>query len=1494
MLLVLGSGGSQVDEVDDSRKTLAFIVAEMLRYFDEFCRQRPRLGSGVALAAPAAAPARTLQAEADYQKSRGPDSPEWSRPQLAVYVIHNKVRPKEAVIDPEVFPLRYFPGENTPNFWHIYPWDAPEISSHTAIAEAQAGAGWVEPRGQGLHDRSTHPPSDTALCSHPPPHASYPVPAVHHHRYWHQCPGRLAAVCPDALPLPVLGCSSGLSRAMREHYFRERPAELALAMQASSGLLPTHAASAAVHYADGGSTAAPVSVVSTTTPRLTPLQSAGGKPVSALTSALSGPVPPQQGEAAAGEGAVEPLPEAAMPRVSSGVWRASPDGMYFNMGPVPPGLEPRKHLRPDLTDSQVKQAVQREVDVLQLGGWGDSELERFAALLAPKPPDAAGRVAVEPISMRRAFWGKAGPRGFPHLAVAASRLLGVHATSAASERNWSAWGRLFTSARTRLTLERAKMLIYIKANAGLGARHNTEAQLLARMGEQRKDYEAGDAARERDEIFTGSSNDTSSAASETSFDCLESCGNFHKTTPSTLANAMDIKREVQRRGEAHLDPRVKELETDIKPTEHRLVRALNAELEEELKELERKLDAGRAALEKTGDLLCNLKLEVIERVLRDMDEQEAAEEVVPSKADCALLDRVCVGVLPHGCCLDLVEDLGREPAPKAQGLVGPTELLPTAAIWTSSTQPSTTTPPAAPPTPRAAVTGAGPDASPASSSPSNCAPKQHKTALHNSLMSIRLLKTFSALIDYVADDYIIIVTHSKDAWMEVEERKGQHCWAMFEGLDDTGYRRMMAAATALDQFFNCTPDGRVSDDELRIRQVLVGDQGGQLRAQEEAAASCVSWMTPEAQVELRAALDRETALNDAQRDTLQQAAARSFTLMQGPPGTGKSAALVSMVKALCRVFHCPTVLSDRPFMDLTGLWCANATKAKIQRVIAGHLEDDSELEHDAAMGAAEPCAAALLAALEEVKSNPPIPYKATNQQNMRIMVAAESNAAVDRLLAGLVDDRNFTGYTVTAPRLAQYSLEVKKSEHKLVVAVRQLKLAFSKGNSSRAEQDEAVDLVSRTLRWVATENEEEAAKAIKAAKQCTKTKENKLHEMGRMMEQLAAFDIVIRAHVVVGTCVALGELRKTQHRDLTLVCPIVLCDEAAQSSECASMVPLTLGAEWVLMAGDTKQLCPVLKSTTARSALRLYSSGGSLYGRLQAAGVMEGTLVMQYRMHPVLREFPSNTFYGGRLVEDPQHMPAMDLPKLGDKYPVAFFDLAGRQERGNLDARGPQSWRNEEEASVALRLMLLVASDPAVASIAILTPYTAQCSTINSLLDGEEAQALFAQYRERGIFNASACRAYTVDGYQGQEADVVILTTVRTSGSLGHVADPRRLNVAITRAKRGLLIVGCAAALSSEVEVLMSKQNYRTVNYWPRFIDHIKAKGGFVKEDQVQDKLKFHITLPMCLCTLEDDRRQSQNVHDYQQMTLMTRKHKGSRVPAPAPALMPAPIQAQA
>uniref|UniRef100_A0A7S0WU72 Phosphoribosyltransferase domain-containing protein n=1 Tax=Chlamydomonas leiostraca TaxID=1034604 RepID=A0A7S0WU72_9CHLO len=209
-----------VDEVDDSRKTLAFLVADMLRYFEE--------------------------AGAAYARSAKPGDAPWVTPQLAAFVIHNKVRPKEAAIDARVYPAHYFVAEHTPNLWHVYPWDAPDISQHTAIAHAQ------------------------------------------------------------------------------EHYFREKPAELHMAMAASSGMAPAAAVSAVTHYADGGSTQAPAL--------------AGGEnghgaansgARSALTAALHNGGP---------DGAAQPQ---GIPKVGSGVWRSEPDGMYFNMGFIPNGLEPR-------------------------------------------------------------------------------------------------------------------------------------------------------------------------------------------------------------------------------------------------------------------------------------------------------------------------------------------------------------------------------------------------------------------------------------------------------------------------------------------------------------------------------------------------------------------------------------------------------------------------------------------------------------------------------------------------------------------------------------------------------------------------------------------------------------------------------------------------------------------------------------------------------------------------------------------------------------------------------------------------------------------------------------------------------------------------------------------------------------------------------------------------------------------------------------------------
>ncbi|KAJ9505751.1 hypothetical protein QJQ45_029258, partial [Haematococcus lacustris] len=142
-----------------------------------------------------------------------------------------------------------------------------------------------------------------------------------------------------------------------------------------------------------------------------------------------------------------------------------------------------KHLLPGQTAAQVQAAVALEVTRLQVCGWKDDKVAMAAALFPPGPPNASGEMVVEAVAARRNFWRKAA-NNFPLLAAAACKLLAVHVTSAASERNWSAWGRLYTAARNRLGMERAKKLIFIKANADCnGCNGGADAELLALMGE---------------------------------------------------------------------------------------------------------------------------------------------------------------------------------------------------------------------------------------------------------------------------------------------------------------------------------------------------------------------------------------------------------------------------------------------------------------------------------------------------------------------------------------------------------------------------------------------------------------------------------------------------------------------------------------------------------------------------------------------------------------------------------------------------------------------------------------------------------------------------------------------------------------------------------------------------------------------------------------------------------------------------------------------------
>ena len=264
-------------------------------------------------------------------------------------------------------------------------------------------------------------------------------------------------------------------------------------------------------------------------------------------------------------------------------------------------------------------------------------------------------------------------------------------------------------------------------------------------------------------------------------------------------------------------------------------------------------------------------------------------------------------------------------------------------------------------------------------------------------------------------------------------------------------------------------------------------------------------------------------------------------------------------------------------------------------------------------------------------------------------------------------------------------------------------------------------------------------------------------------------------------------------RQLTHGFDTVLVDEAAQANEVATLIPFLHGARRCVLVGDPQQL----PSTVLSGAAQGVSFQRSLFERFVALGAEATLLSVQYRMHPEIRKFPSSAFYDDRLVDSDsvvaaaaRREPYHDANHLG---PYVVFDASGGAQ--HKSATGGLSNAVEALCVVCLykKLELAlrgVAASVADVTVAVITPYREQRALILRafavLCGGEGAAARL------GV------SVSTVDGYQGQEADVVIVSTVRggeRAAGVGFLADVRRMNVALTRAKRALWVVGRMDAL---------------------------------------------------------------------------------------------------
>eukprot|EP00878_Enallax_costatus_P007720 GHUV01008081.1.p1 GENE.GHUV01008081.1~~GHUV01008081.1.p1 ORF type:complete len:869 (+),score=299.72 GHUV01008081.1:2923-5529(+) len=253
---------------------------------------------------------------------------------------------------------------------------------------------------------------------------------------------------------------------------------------------------------------------------------------------------------------------------------------------------------------------------------------------------------------------------------------------------------------------------------------------------------------------------------------------------------------------------------------------------------------------------------------------------------------------------------------------------------------------------------------------------------------------------------------------------------------------------------------------------------------------------------------------------------------------------------------------------------------------------------------------------------------------------------------------------------------------------------------------------------------------------------------------------------------------------------VVIIDEAAQAVEPSVMVPLVMGCKQVYLVGDPVQLPATVISSTA--VQQRYDV--SMFKRLQSSGYPVNVLDVQYRMNPAISLFPSEEFYQGRLKDGEGVLAQTSRPWHSMRCfgPFAVYDVQGKEEV----PQGGASILNNMEALFVLALYKEMLTNIAElrehkASVAVISPYKAQVQKLRELF----AKAL-------GDEGAKHVDINTIDGFQGREKDIVIFSCVRTAGvhhrSIGFVADERRINVGITRARCALLIIGHAASLATD------------------------------------------------------------------------------------------------
>ncbi len=405
------------------------------------------------------------------------------------------------------------------------------------------------------------------------------------------------------------------------------------------------------------------------------------------------------------------------------------------------------------------------------------------------------------------------------------------------------------------------------------------------------------------------------------------------------------------------------------------------------------------------------------------------------------------------------------------------------------------------------------------------------------------------------------------------------------------------------------------------------------------------------------------------------------------------------------------------------------------------------------------------------------------RQNHKVLATAESNAAVDNLLERITNNKKIKVTRLGHPQRVSkenitYTLAYKVQNHNLGANLESYynvidEYVEERKYFTKPNQNYRRGMTDNQIKQYASRNKSSRGVDAKTIQSMARwldynSKINEYYDKVKKLENKIINEIIEESDVIVSTnsSAALDSIANIKF-------DVAIIDEASQTTIPSVLIPIAKAHRFIL-AGDHKQLPPTILSDKA------YELEETLFESLIEKYPHKSQLLnVQYRMNEKLMQFPNAAFYGNMLESDEaiKNITLNDIIDDDDKV-MNFIDTSMMDNNAEEHLNDSKSFVNKLEAGICLELAEdYIKKGVKENQIGIISPYADQVKLISE---------------------KTSIEVKSVDGFQGREKEIIIISTVRSNnnGEIGFLNDLRRLNVAITRAKRKLIIVGNKNTLS--------------------------------------------------------------------------------------------------